>query len=243
MDNTLLIGLSQQTALQRQLDIVAHNVANMNTVAYKAERPLFRAFLTDVRDVEGRPDKAKFVSDYGMVRDSSEGPLKRSGNELDVAVSGPGYFAVQTQQGERYTRNGHLRIDGQGQLTTSDGDVILDTGHSPITLGAEEKSSTVARDGSISTTAGAKGQLLVVEFQDEGLLTREGGSLYATTETPSPAKASTVLQGMIEDSNVVPIAEMATLVQLMRAYSSTTQIIRQAEDMNARAIHALGQSS
>jgi flagellar basal-body rod protein FlgF len=240
MENALLIGLSQQTALQRNLDIIAHNLANMGTVAYKAERPLFRSYLTDINDVEGRPDQAQFVSDYGMVRDTSEGALKRTGNELDVAISGQGYFAVQTAQGERYTRNGHLRIDGQGQLTTSDGDPILDTGNAPITFSPDEKLVAIARDGSISTTGGVKGKLLVVQFENEALLSRIGGSLYEATETPTPATNAIVQQGMIEESNVLPIIEMTTMVELMRAYNSTAQLIRQAEEMTQRAVHDLG---
>lgn len=240
MENALLIGLSQQTALQRHLDIIAHNLANMGTVAYKAERPLFRTYLTDIHDVEGRPDEAQFVSDYGMVRDNTEGPTRLTGNELDVAINGKGYFAVQTAEGERYTRNGHFRIDGQGQLTTSDGDPILDTGHGVITFNPDEKLIAIARDGSISTTAGVKGQLLLVDFQNKGQLQRIGGSLFVTGETPQPVDHPVVQQGMIEESNVLPIIEMTTMVELLRAYNSTAQLIRQAEEMTQRAVHDLG---
>lgn len=243
MENALLIGLSQQTALQRNLDIIAHNLANMGTVAYKTERPLFRTYLTGVHDTEGRPDQAQFVSDYGMVRDTSEGALRSTGNELDVAISGPGYFAVQTDQGERYTRNGHLRIDGQGQLITSDGDPVLDSGGAPITFGTDEHNISIARDGSITTSAGAKGKLNVVKFENEGKLSRIGGSLYQTDETPTPATDAVVQQGMIEESNVVPIVEMTTMVELLRAYNSTASLIKQAEDMTQRAVHDLGAGS
>jgi flagellar basal-body rod protein FlgF len=240
LENALLIGLSQQTALQRNLDIIAHNLANMGTTAFKAERPLFRSYLTGIHDVEGKPDQAQFVSDYGMVRDTSEGTLQRTSNEFDVAISGHGYFAVQTAQGERYTRNGHFRLDGQGQLTTTDGDPVLDSNHSPITFNPDEKSVSIARDGSISTSAGPKGKVSVVQFQNEAALSRIGGSLYETSETPQPATGAIIQQGMIEESNVVPIVEMTTMVELMRAYSSTTQLIRQSEDMTQRAVHDLG---
>lgn len=243
MENALLIGLSQQTALQRNLDIIAHNIANMGTVAYKAERPLFRTYLTGIRDVEGRADQAQFVSDYGMMRDMSEGALRATGNELDLAINGTGYFAVETTDGERYTRNGHLRIDAAGQLVTSDGDPVLDTGHSPITFAPDERSVTVARDGSISTSSGPKTQLLIVEFQNEGKLERIGGSLYRTDETPQPAARATIQQGMIEQSNVLPVIEMTTMVELMRAYNSTAALIKQAEDMTRSAVRELGSAT
>jgi flagellar basal-body rod protein FlgF len=243
LENALLIGLSQQTALQRNLEIVAHNLANMGTVAYKAERPLFRSYLTQIHDAEGRPDEAKFVSDYGMMRDVSEGALRQTGNELDVAISGSGYFAVQTANGERYTRNGNFRIDAQGQLTTPDGDPVLDTGHQPITFGTDDKNISIARDGSISTSAGQKGQLLVVTFPNEGDLTRIGGSLYASPDPPTPATNVVVQQGMIEESNVVPVSEMTTMVELLRAYNSTASLIKQAEDMTEKAVQTLGSTS
>lgn len=126
MQNAEIVGLSQQTALQRNLDIIAHNLANMDTTAYKVERPLFHTYLAEIRDVEGRHDNARMVNDYGMTRDMSEGALKSTSNPFDVAIQGKGYFMVSTSDGERYTRNGHFGLNGQGQLVTSDGDPVLE---------------------------------------------------------------------------------------------------------------------
>lgn len=243
METALLVGLSQQTALQRNLDIIAHNLANMETTAYKVERPLFHTFLTDVRDVQGRHDQARMVNDYGMTRDMSEGALRHTGNPFDVAISGPGYFIVSTEAGERYTRNGHFNIDASGRLITPDGDPVLDSNHGEISFGADEANISIARDGSISSSTGPKGKLGVVNFDNDGVLTRTGGSLYQTDAAPTEVASPNVQQGTIEESNVVPIVEMTTMIDVMRAYSSTSQLIKSAEDLSQRAIQTLGQVS
>lgn len=242
MENAILIGLSQQTALRRNLDIIAHNLANMETVAYKSERPLFHTFLAPVRDANGDQDSAKFVNDYGMVRNTTEGTLRRTSNPLDVAIDGPGYFAVATDDGEGYTRNGHFRIDQEGKLSTSDGNAILDTNRNEIFFGPDEKAVSIARDGSISTTAGPKGQLLVVVFADESTLSRAGGSLYRSSTEPSDRANTVIQQGSIEESNVIPIMEMSTMLEVMRAYSASTKLVKSVEDLAQRAIRTLGQA-
>lgn len=240
MQNAELIGLSQQTALQRNLDIIAHNLANMDTTAYKVERPLFHTYLTAIRDVEGRHDNARMVNDYGMTRDMSEGALKSTDNPLDLAIQGKGYFMVSTADGERYTRNGHFNLSADGQLVTSDGDPVLDSNHSPITFAQDETDLKVAQDGSISSSAGEKGKIGVVEFANEGDLTRTGGSLYTTSETPTTPDTVDVQQGMLEQSNVVPIVEMTTMIDVMRAYTTSSQMLKQSDDLSEKAIGSLG---
>jgi flagellar basal-body rod protein FlgF len=242
METALIVGLSQQTALQRNLDIIAHNLANMETYAYKAERPLFHSYLTPVRDVDGRHDDAKMVNDYGMVRDLTEGTLKRTSNPFDVAISGKGYFVVSTDAGERYTRNGHFNLDATGRLVTSDGDPVLDSNRAEITFAPEEDSLSIARDGSISTSVGQKGKLLIADFDNEGDLIRTGGSLYQTDAQPIEATGAVVQQGMIEESNVVPIVEMTTMIDVMRAYNATSQLMKSADDLSQKAIQTLGQA-
>lgn len=242
MENAILIGLSQQTALRRNLDIIAHNLANMETVAYKAERPLFNTFLTSVRNANGEQDSAKFVNDYGMVRNMNEGTLRRTSNQLDVAIDGSGYFVVSTDAGERYTRNGHLRIDHEGKLSTSDGNAVLDTNRNEIFFGPDEKSLSIARDGSISTATGSKGQLLVVEFADESTLSRAGSSLYSSSSEPTNRSNTIIQQGSIEESNVIPIQEMSTMIEVLRAYTSSAKLVKSAEDLAQRAIRTLGQA-
>ena len=124
MENALLIGLSRQMVLGRSMDVVANNIANMNTTGFKADNALFEEYLMPVAR-ENRFSPAdrmvSFVNDSGAWHNLSSGPLQNTGNPLDIAINGDGYLVVQTTAGERYTRNGALQINGQGQLATADG--------------------------------------------------------------------------------------------------------------------------
>ena len=128
MENALLVGLSRQMVLERQMDVVANNVANVNTNGFKADNSLFEQFLMPVAR-ENRfnvPDRLlSFVNDRGTWRDDRPGSVEVTNNPLDVAIDGNGYLVVQTANGERYTRNGALQINAQGQLVTADGAPVL----------------------------------------------------------------------------------------------------------------------
>src|SRR6201986_1232770 len=128
MENALLIGLSRQTTLERQLGVIANNIANVNTTGYKSDQSLFEEFLTSGAHADnfvGNDRKVSYVQDRGTYRDLSQGPLQQTGNPLDIAVDGDAFLAVQTAGGERYTRDGNLQINGQGQLTRVGGDAVL----------------------------------------------------------------------------------------------------------------------
>src|SRR5262249_30237242 len=126
METASYVALSSQMALTRQLDIVANNLANASTPAFKAERVLFAEFVTQA----GGPSS---VQDFGTPRDTKQGALSRTGNPLDVALQGSGYFALQTPLGVRYTRNGRFQLDPNGQVVNAQGYALLD-GTSPLTL-------------------------------------------------------------------------------------------------------------
>src|SRR5581483_52243 len=110
MENALLIGLSRQTTLERQLEVIANNIANVNTTGYKADQPLFEEFLTSGAHEDnfvGKDRRVSYVQDRGTFRDFSEGALQQTANPLDVAIDGGAFFAVQNASGERYTRDGN----------------------------------------------------------------------------------------------------------------------------------------
>ena len=121
MENTLLVGLSRQMTLERQMDVVANNVANINTTGFKADRSLFEEFLTSRAHEDnfvGRDRRVSFVQDRATFHDFAQGPVEQTKNPLDVAIDGNGFLVVQTPAGERYTRDGGLQINNQGQLVT-----------------------------------------------------------------------------------------------------------------------------
>lgn len=143
MENTLLIGLSRQVVLERQMDVVANNVANVNTNGFKADRSLFEEHLTSGAHEDnfvGRDRRLSFVQDRATFHDFSQGAAEHTKNPLDVAIDGRGFLVVQTPGGERYTRDGGLQINNQGQLVNASGFQVL--GNSgPITFSRPTRKS------------------------------------------------------------------------------------------------------
>jgi flagellar hook-basal body protein len=156
MENALLVGLSRQVALGRELDVVANNIANINTNGFKTDGAVFEEFIGKVArsdDVPARDRQVSFVRDRATWIDMSQGSIERTGNPLDVAVVGKGFMAVQTPAGERYTRNGALQINNIGQLVTSEGFQVL--GESgPIVLQPTDRDISISEDGTISVREG-----------------------------------------------------------------------------------------
>lgn len=241
MDNTLLVTLSQQMAAYRSMEVIANNLANLSTPAYKREQVKFEDYVEQTQPAEGQsgPQTLNFVQDTGVVRDLSEGRLEQTGDPFDLAINGKGYFVVQTPSGNQYTRNGHLTLDGDGQLVTDSGAPILGDG-GPITITAEDGNVHIAADGTVSGLRGEIGKLQVVDFADDSTLTKEGSSLYSTSQSPVSAPNSNVEQGMLEASNVEPVIEISHMIDVMRAYQATASLSQSQEDLKRQAIDKLG---
>lgn len=242
MDNALLISLSQQSALKRRMDVIANNMANVGTAGFKSDHMLFEEYVMPVARVEGLTGDAarlSYVRDQATYRNFQPGSIEQSGAELDMAISGDGWFVVQTDEGERFTRDGRFKLDAEGQLVTSNGNPVLGEG-GPIEFGPDEAGIEVAQDGAISTTDGLKGRIRVVRFEDNAQLVKEGASLLATEAPPLPADDARVLQGMVEKSNVQPIMEVTRMIETVRAYTQVAESIQTAHDMRRDAISRLG---
>lgn len=241
MLNAQLISLSRQTALQRQMDVVANNMANVNTTGFKAETMLFGAYDGSKATAENMPwaDQAlAYTESWGTLHQLQQGGISQTGNPLDVALDGKGFLAVQTPNGERYTRDGALQINAQGFLVDTAGNQVLAEG-GPIQFSPGETDITIAKDGSISTSAGAKGRLKVVEFANPQQLTRQGNNLFAGTGA-QPATGTAVVQGAIERSNVSGVTEMAEMIRVTRAYETLSKIMQHQSDLSQTAIDKLG---
>jgi len=241
MDNTLLIGLSQQIAAYRSMDVIANNLANISTPAFKREVVKFEEFVQQVQPSEG-PTGAQtvsFVKDTGVVRDLGEGRMETTGAPFDLAINGKGYFAVQTAAGERYSRNGHLALNADGELVTDTGDPILGDG-GPMTITVDDGDIHIAADGTVSGKQGQIGKLRVVDFANERSLQKEGASLYATDQSPTTASNAKIVQGMLESSNVEPVIEISHMIEVMRAYQATATLTQSQDDLKRQAIDKLG---
>jgi flagellar basal-body rod protein FlgF len=246
MDNSLLVSLSQQLAAYRSMDVIANNLANVSTPGFKREAAKFEEYVTQVKPSESQkgPQSVSFVKDAGIMRDVSEGDIQNTGAPLDVAINGSAYFTVQTPQGNRYTRNGHFTLDGSGQLVTSDGNVVQGDGGA-ITITPDDGPIQIAKDGTVSSLINGQpnqiGKLKLVDFADPHALTKEGDSLYSTTQTANDATGSVVKQGMLESSNVKPVIEISHMIEVMRSYEATSSLAKSQEDLQNQAINKLGQ--
>jgi flagellar basal-body rod protein FlgF len=248
MENTLLIGLSRQMVLERQMDVVANNVANVNTNGYKADKSLFQEYLrTGAREDNfiGSDRAVSFVLDRGSYRDFTQGPAEQTKSPLDVAIDGGGFLVVQTAAGERYTRDGGLQINNQGQLVTANGDAVLGT-NGPIVFQPTDHDIAIAADGNISVVEGTnrtdsvRGKLRLVSFADAQQLLKEGSNLYsAGNAAAQPDTASRVRQGFVEKSNVSSVAEMSRMIEVTRTYTQIANMLQQQSDLHKSAIDKL----
>jgi len=239
MENTLYIALSYQTVMQRQMEVIANNVANASTPGFKGEQMLFVEYLADT---VGKDD-ISFVQDIAVVRDYREGAFSKTSNPLDVAISGKGWLQVDTPAGMRYTRNGHLQIDAKNTLTTVSGHPVLAENNRPITVPPGGGRIVITPDGTVSSGDGQLGRLKLVSFQNEQELRKDAESLYLTDAPALPASQAKVMQGMVEDSNVKPIVEITNMINALREFQSAQQMIEEEHKRQLQAIDTLTQSS
>ncbi|MCH8835273.1 MAG: flagellar basal-body rod protein FlgF [Proteobacteria bacterium] len=231
MENTSLIALSRQGTLRRHLNIIANNLANMNTTGFKAKKMMFIEHLTRSEGGDGIAGQPiSFVRDIATMRDTAAGTLKETGNPLDMAIRGPGYFVVETEDGERYTRNGHFRLDEAGQLVTQGGHPVLSDSGQPFFFSPEDSEIKVAPDGTVSTENGELGRIRVVRFENDQELQDNGGGLLASEKPPADVEAPDVAQNMLENSNVQPIMEIARMIAVERAYSDVKRFIAREDE-------------
>ena len=241
MENAQLVSLSRQIALQRQMDVVANNVANLNTTGFKAETVLFEQYDMPVAaDNEFAGSKTvAYTQDWATIHDMANGALQQTGNPLDIGLSGPGFLTVQTPAGTRYTRSGSLAINSAGTLVDLGGNPVVGVDGAPIQFDPADTDITILKDGTITTSQGTKGKLGVVEFADPQQARREGNNLWSGSN-PAAATNTQVVQGSIEHSNVSGVTEMANLIRVQRAYEQLASIMSRQDDLRTTAVQKLG---
>ena len=236
MENSLTIALSRQSVLSRQMDVIATNLANLETAGFKAENMIFTELLEQTAEGE----VLSLVHDVSFVRDLSEGPMVGTQSPLDLAIHGQGHFVVDTPDGERYTRHGVFQLDDAGQIVTTEGHPVLNTGGAPIAVPLDTSSITITRDGTVSADAQEIGQIKLVSFENPQALSKVGSGLYeAVGQTPTTDPDSEVLQGMVENSNVKGVVEMTRMIDTVRSYQAAAKLADTEHQRILDAIEAL----
>lgn len=239
MEAASLILLSRQAALQQQMDVLANNIANVNTTAYKGQAVLFQTYV-----IEPQPgDRMDFVIDRATLRNTSTGAMARTGNDLDVALQGDGYFGVQTPQGVQYTRAGSFALNNSGDIVTQDGLIVMSLEGQALNVPDDARTIEIDQTGRIITDKGEVGKFQVVTFKREQEMVETGRGLYQTKETGQPVENTRVVQGMLEQSNVQPVVEMTRVTEVVRAYQQTLNMLQSENERMRNAIKTLGRVS
>lgn len=245
MDNALYVGLSKQMTLRRDLDIVANNIANMDTAGFKLESLMTRTEPARPARTLGGPAPVKFVADAGVARDFKQGALTKTGATFDLGLEGQGFFEVTTPDGPRYTRDGRFTLDPNGRLVTQGGNAVSGEGGGEIVVDPAQGEVQIGQDGSITQAGQRLGKVSVVRFADLAALSKTGDNLLQNTTNigPLPAPDTVVRQGMLESSNVQPVLEITRLIQITRAYDSITRMMEQTSDLSRRSVERLGKAA
>ena len=238
MQNSLYVSLSGQVALERRLETIANNVANMNTVGFRADGVTFAAELARVGD--NRVAFAAAGSDYIS---RLNGGVTKTDNPLDIAVQGDGWFGIRTPSGIAYTRDGRMQMTEAGNLETLNGYPVLDAGGAPIILDSSAGPPTIAGDGMINQNGKQVGAVGLFAIDNSAKLTRADNSAVIPDKPAVPILDFTqdgVIQGYVEGSNVDPIREMTKLIAVTRAFDGVSNGLSQMETTLHDAIKTLG---
>jgi flagellar basal-body rod protein FlgF len=209
------------TALKTQtqaLELTANNIANVNTSGYRGQIPSFLSMLISGTNGSEMNGWSRLINEFSVLNGTrlnlGQGNLEHTGNPLDFAIEGSGFFTAQTKAGILYTRNGNFRISAAGQLVSGAGDPILGTS-GPIAVPGGPVS--ISSDGTVSVNGAVAGKLRIAEFSAASVIAPAGGSYYtAAAKDAKPALNSQVRQGMLESSNVNPVGAMVGLISAQR---------------------------
>ncbi|AQS91629.1 MULTISPECIES: flagellar basal-body rod protein FlgF [Gluconobacter] len=245
MENSTYIALSRMDAQQRAMSVVADNMSNASTVGYKRENVLFSDFLSHQhgsKQAEGA-DTESYTQDRATYRDFQQGDMQSTGNPLDLALGGEGYFQIRTANGVRLTRAGRFEEQQDGAVVDESGNALLDRDGQPIVLPQTDHRITISADGVISTETGEQGQIGIVTAQDDNRLQAEGSRLLRTDQPTTAVERPNIVQGMVEGSNVQMMTEVTKMMEIQRNFQFMAQFVDAEATRQKNAIDKIVQVS
>lgn len=234
MESATYTALSRQSALMREMRLIANNIANANTTGFRQEGMIFSEF------VQRADEGASVAMATGRIGLTSfaQGTLQQTGGTFDFAIEGDGFFMIQTPDGERLTRAGAFSPSAEGTLVTPDGHPVLDAGGAPLFVPPNGELAAAA-DGTISADGRPIGQIGVVRPLDPQAMIREGGVMFRADAGFEPVDTPRVMQGFVEASNVDPILQVARMIDVQRAYELSQSFIEREDERIGKAIDSL----
>lgn len=240
MDSSIYLSTASQRTLGRQLEVIANNIANANSVGFKNETVVFASVIAD-----SRPTDVNYPSVGNVTVNNSEGSKIKTGNWLDVAVSGNAWMGVQTPGGLAYTRDGRMTLSPFGDLTNLAGDMVADSAGAPINLGdVRGKEVRVSEDGRIFVGGAFVAELGLFKLEPEDITKRYGNTAFFTDRAPQPAipgQDATVLQGVLEGSNTNMMQEMTNLITVTRLFEASSTAIEKTDELLRQSARELSQ--
>ncbi len=237
MNNAGYVALTRQSGLMREMQVIAHNIANANTTGFRREGVVFSEFVRGLERAEPSLSMA-----LGNTRQTSllQGALERTGGTFDLAIKGAGFFMVDTPRGERLTRAGVFTPNAAGDVVNMDGHRLLDVGGAPIFVPPDAGSIAVARDGTVSADGRPLAQIGLHAPADPIDLRREAGGLFHAERGTVPVDGAHVVQGFLEASNVEPMIEIARMIAVQRAYEQGQRFLEREDERQRNVIQTLG---
>lgn len=238
MQTTLPVSLSAQLAMEKRLDTIANNLANVGTAGFRSEEVKFDSILSRASD-----RSVAFVSEGQQYISTRAGALTETGNPLDMSVAGEAFFAIQTPQGTVYTRDGRMQMSDAGQLQTINGEPFLDVGGAPLQIDPNGGPIHIARDGMITQQGGQLGAVGLFKMPVGAALSRAGTSGIVPDQPAQPVvdfEDTSVAQGFKEGSNVNPILEMTRLIEIQRIFEQAANMVQTSENSLNEAVTQLG---
>lgn len=249
MSSGIYSALSGAIAQERSLSVVANNVANANTTGFKADRVAFdEALAQQNQAAAARSGELKYTAINRVEADLSAGSTRLTGNDLDFALQGDGYFTIQTPAGERFTRNGAFVMDADGIVRTQSGHALLaetnGVNRPGRTLQIPQDASAIAlgEDGTLMVDGAQVGKLKLVRFANPDDVEKEGLTLFKPKQgaTPLALDGGSVIQGSLETSNVNAVSGVNELITVSRAFDALQKVIQTFRDIDNRAARDLG---
>ena len=260
MQEGIFIAASGAMRAQKKLDVIGNNLANVNDVGFKKDSLVFESLLPPFKQdltfdtsrnvllsTEQSGLNVSYVSVSGFSTDFDPGSLELTGNTLDVAIDGDGFFAVKTPDGVRYTRKGNFHIDEQKQLVSQNGYPVLNDAGALITIQNITGEVTIDPKGFISGQIGQTnaplGRMKLVTFDDKTKLQKQGDALYQLKDpniSEKQAFEANLRQGFLEQSNVKPVEEIGNMVTAQRSFEAYSKVIQTIDEVNERAVNTLG---
>ncbi|MDF2592921.1 MAG: flagellar basal-body rod protein FlgF [Clostridia bacterium] len=255
----LYIAASAAISENKRIDVISNNIANVNTSGFKKDTMVTESFpeilmkrigATDYRDIIAKAPLTSKIGYIGKMNNGvrvdevftnfEQGPISTSGNPLDLALQGKGFFSVETPTGEKYTRSGEFTLDSEGYITTKEGYKVLGQ-NGPMQVNG--KNIIINEDGQVFSDGNEIDTLKLVDFNDDTLLKKQGDALYIDASGDAgnmKASEGLVLQGSFEASNVNSVKSMVEMITMLRSYEANQKVIKTHDEMLGKSVNEIG---